>query len=117
MSDDIISSLINQIDNFNLTNINDINPSDIKFDKEDEYCIYYLSQIIANHIIYNKITDTFTILQFYKETYPQCTIHESKKINFIKGIISLFQNEINNNPYRSKEDILNELLDNVETKY
>ncbi len=117
MSDDILSSLINQINNFNLINITEINPSDIKYDKEEEYCIYYLGQIIANHLIYNKITDSNTILEFYKETYPQCKINNDKKIFFIKGIISLFQNEIKNNPHRTKADILDELLNNVETKY
>jgi hypothetical protein len=114
-SDDfLLYSLIQQINTFNLTNITDINPSDIKFDPHEEYCIYYLGHLIANFMISNDIIDSDTILQSYKSCYPNCNIDDTKKIIFIKGIISLFQNEIKNNLDKSKMVVLNEILSNIE---
>ncbi len=115
--DNIISSLLYQLNSFDLNNITDINPSDVSFEKNEEYCIYYLGQIICNYLITNITVDSDTILQHYKIVYPKCTINDQRKLTFIKGIISLFQSEINSQPNRTREEILKELIDNVVYKY
>lgn len=96
--------------------IEHIDPSTVSYTKNEMNTILQLG-ILSSNAIKNNLTSKSKlsinkILYFYSEVIPECKIKTRRKVILINAIITLFQEEINNNKDKDYNKILDELIEN-----
>jgi len=92
-----------------------IDPSTVYYTKNEMNTILQLgilsSNAIKNNLASKSKLSINKILYFYSEVIPECKIKTRRKVILINGIITLFQEEINNNKDKDYNKILDELIE------
>ncbi len=93
-----------------------IDPTTVSYTKNEMNSILQLgilsSNAIKNNLSLNTKLSINKILYFYSELIPECKIKTRRKVILINAIISLFQEEINNNKDNNYNTILDTLIEN-----
>ncbi len=114
-----VEDITNDIQDLNLMDeikIEYIDPESVSYTKNEMNTILQLgilsSTAIKNNIAKNLKLSINKILYFYSEIIPECKIKTRRKVILINAIISLFQEEINNNKDKDYSIILDQLIEN-----
>ena len=115
----VIEEITTEIQSLNLMDeikIEYIDPTTVSYTKNEMNTILQLG-ILSSNAIKNNLSSKVKlsinkILYFYSELIPECKIKTRRKVILINAIISLFQEEINNNKDNDYNKILDEMIEN-----